>query len=100
MIFEIESVKDLFEDGCMSNGYLTALAKAGFKLVKAKDELNDPIYKIYIKDLSSLRLLHKTVNHDLIISFPESKPAPENTMSISCDSDDDPQLLIYDDWIE
>lgn len=100
MIFEIESVKDLFEDGCMSNGYLTALAKAGFKLVKAKDELNDPIYKIYIKDLSSLRLLHKTVNHDLIISFPESKPVPENTMSISCDSDDDPKLLIYDDWIE
>lgn len=33
MIFEIESVNDLFEDGCMSNGYLTALAKAGFKLV-------------------------------------------------------------------
>ena len=40
MIFEIESVNDLFEDGCMSNGYLTALAKAGFKLVKAKDELH------------------------------------------------------------
>lgn len=100
MIFEIESVNDLFEDGCMSNGYLTALAKAGFNLMKSKDEFGDPIYKIHLKNLSDLQLLHKTVNHDLIISFSESKPVPENTMSTLCDSDDEPKLLIYDDWIE
>ena len=50
--------------------------------------------------MKDLQLLHKIVNHDLIISFPESKPVPEKTMDILCDSDDEPQLLIYDDWIE
>lgn len=98
MIFEIWSVNDIFEDGSMSQKYLNALAKAGFKLVKAKE--SDRIYKIYIKNLSDLRLLHKIVNHDLIISFPESKPTTKDTMSVMCDSDDDPKIVIYDDWIE
>lgn len=100
MIFEIWSVNDIFEDGSMSQKYLNALAKAGFKLVKAKDELSDRIYKIYIKNLSDLRLLHKIVNHDLIILSPELKPTTKDTMSVMCDSDDDPKIVIYDDWIE
>ena len=44
--------------------------------------------------------LHKIVNHDLIISFPESKPTTKDTMSVMCDSDDNPKIIIYDDWIE
>jgi hypothetical protein len=101
MIFEIDSVKSPFyEEGDLSSYYLSKLAEAGFNLMKSKDEFGDSIYKIYLKNLSDLQLLHKTVNHDLIISFPESKPTPKNTMSTLCDSDDEPQLLIYDDWIE
>ena len=101
MIFEIDSVKSPFyEEGDLSRHYLSKIAEAGFNLMKAKDEFGDSIYKINLKNLSDLQLLHKTVNHDLIISFPESKPVPENTMSILCDSDDEPQLLIYDFWIE
>lgn len=101
MIFEIDSAKSPFyEDGNLSRKYLSELAKAGFKLMKTKDKFGDLTYKINVKNLSDLQLLHKTVNHDLIISFPESKPVPEKTMDILCDSDDDPQLLIYDDWIE
>ena len=101
MIFEINSVYDaFFEEGAISKSYLDVLVKAGFKLIKAKDELGDLVYKIYISDLSELQLLHKVVNHDLIISFPESKPVPKNTMSVACDIDDDPRILIYDDWIE
>lgn len=101
MIFEIDSVKSRFyEEGDLSRHYLSKLAGAGFKLMKSKDEFENLIYKIHVKNISDLQLLHKTVNHDLIISFPESKPVPENTMSTLCDSDDEPQLLIYDDWIE
>ena len=101
MIVEIDSVKSPFyEEGELSRHYLSKLAEAGFNLMKSKDEFGDSIYKIHLKNLSDLQLLHKTVNHDLIISFPESKPVPENTMSILCDSDDEPQLLIYDYWIE
>ena len=101
MIFEIDSVKSQFyEKEDLSRHYLSELTEAGFKLIKAKDKFGDSIYKIHLKNLSDLRLLHKTINHDLIISFPESKPAPENTMSILCDRYDEPQLLIYDDWVE
>lgn len=101
MIFEIDSVKSPFyEEEDLSRHYLSELTEAGFKLMKEKDEFGDSIYKIHVKNLSDLQLLHQIVNHDLIISFPESKPVPENTMSISCDSDDEPQLLIYDDWVE
>lgn len=101
MIFEIHSVKDTFdEEGNLSRSYLGALAEAGFKLMKEKDEFGDSIYKIHVVNLKDLQLLHQTVNHDLIISFPESKPVPENTMSILCDRYDEPQLLIYDDWVE
>lgn len=101
MIFEINSVYDAFlEEGAISKSYLDVLVKAGFKLIKAKDELGDLVYKIYIGDLSDLQLLHKVVNHDLIISFPESKPTTKDTMSVMCDSDDDPKIVIYDDWIE
>ncbi|WP_304402170.1 hypothetical protein [Lactobacillus intestinalis] len=101
MIFEIHSVKDSFyEEGHLSRRYLGALAEAGFKLMKSKNKFGDSIYKIHVKNLSDLHLMHKIINHDLIISFPESKPVPQNTMSKLCDSDDKPQLLIYDDWIE
>lgn len=101
MIFEIDSAKSPFyEEGDLSSKYLSKLAKAGFKLMKTKDKFGDSIYKIHVKNLSDLQLLHKIINHDLIISFPESKPTPKNTMSTLCDSDDEPQLLIYDDWIE
>lgn len=105
MIFEIHSVKDSFyEEGHLSRRYLGALvgalAEAGFKPMKSKNKFGDSIYKIHVKNLSDLHLMHKIINHDLIISFPESKPVPQNTMSKLCDSDDKPQLLIYDDWIE
>ena len=101
MIFEIYSVKSPFyEEGDLSRHYLSKLAEAGFNLMKSEDEFGDLIYKINLKNLSDLQLLHKIVNHDLIISFPESKPVPEKTMDILCDSDADPKLLIYDDWVE
>lgn len=101
MIFEIDSAKSSFYDEeHLSRQYLSELEKAGFNLMKSEDEFGDLIYKINLKNLSDLQLLHKTVNHDLIISFPESKPVPEKTMDILCDSDDDPKLLIYDDWVE
>lgn len=101
MIFEIDSAKSPFYDKeHLSRQYLSELEKAGFKLMKTKDEFGDLIYKINVKDLSDLQLIHKIINHDLIISFPELKPTPNHTMSTLCDSDDDPQLLIYDDWIE
>lgn len=101
MIFEIDSVKSPFyEEEDLSRHYLSELTEAGFRLMKAKDKFGDSIYKIHLKNLSDLRLLRKTINHDLIISFPESRSTPQNTMSISCDRDDEPQLLIYDDWIE
>lgn len=101
MIFEIDSAKSPFYDKeNLSRKYLSELENAGFKLMKTKDKFGDLTYKINVKDLSDLKLIHKIINHDLIISFPELKQTPNHTMSTLCDSDDDPQLLIYDDWIE
>lgn len=100
MIFKIRSANDILEDGGMSPKYLNAIAKAGLKLVKEKDELGYTIYKIHIDGLSNLRLLHKIVNHDLVISFPEFKRTGQDALGIMCDSDASPKIIIYDDWME
>lgn len=100
MIFKICSANGIMEDGHMSQKYLNAIAKVGLKLVKEKDELGYTIYKICIDGLSDLRLLHKIVNHDLIISFPEFNRTAKDAMGMMCDIDVDPKIVIYDDWIE
>lgn len=101
MIFEIDSAKSPFyEEGNLSRKYLSKLEKAGFELMETKNKFGKLIYKINVKNISDLKLLHKVINHDLIVSFPELKPTPNHTMSTLCDSDDEPQLLIYDDWVE
>lgn len=35
-----------------------------------------------------------------VYTAPESKPTTKDTMSMMCDSDDNPKIVIYDDWFE
>lgn len=97
MIFKISSIKDArWEEGGLSKSYLDELGNAGFKPIEEKDEFGDLVYKIRVEDLSSLRLIHKVIRQDFIISFPEVLPR-EDGMPMQCHLDDAPIILIYDD---